>query len=437
MSEDERRILRLAPDCDPTALTLSAEEGFLLSRIDGHTPWRLLREMGGMDSDEADMVLEGWLATGLVEVLGHEAPKKPERRQQPQAGSPTAQQEARMDDDAPLTVDEALLDEHLDLDVDVQRRILAFESGLGRSYYALLGVSTDADAKQIKKAYFKLSKEFHPDRYFRREIGHFAGRLERIFKKILEAHEILSDDELRAELEKRASAARQVTTRITLPTEEPSDEASARRAARARPAEKPLSKLERLKQRMPFKIPESVATERRQKAEELFKAAEVSKRMGRYAEAVSSIRVALSFDPYNQSYKNALVELQAGQAESLAREILDKPGSTFADAKELKSAVAALESLLVYKPHDPEVNHGLAAVLIELGEHGRAKEYVQTAIAHSPDVAAYHATLGRLHQCMGEMGHARKEYQSAIGLDPDNAAARKALASLRLGRAAS
>ena len=40
------------------------------------------------------------------------------------------------------------------------------------------------------------SKEFHPDRYFRKQIGPYTRRLERIFKKVLEAHEILSDPEL-------------------------------------------------------------------------------------------------------------------------------------------------------------------------------------------------------------------------------------------------
>ncbi len=433
MSEDERRILRLGAGCDPTALTLSAEEGFLLSRIDGHTPWRLLREMGGMDADEADMVLEGWLATGLVEVAGVEAPKKPERRVQPQSKPAEARLDTDQDHEAPLTVDEALLDETLDLDLEVQRRILSYESGLGRSYYALLGVDKEATTKQIKKAYFKLSKEFHPDRYFRREIGHFAERLERIFKKVLEAHEILSDDELRAELEKRAAGARQVTTPVTTPGDATSG--SGKTAPPVR--EQPVSRLERLKQRMPFKIPESVAAERRQKAEELFKSAELSRRMGRPSEAASSIRVALSFDPYNQIYKNALVELQAARAEELAKEILAKPGNSFADGKELREAVKALEALLVYKPHDPEVNHGLAAILIELDDFSQAKECVETAIEHSPEVADYHATLGRIYQRMGDIGHAKKEFQSAIDLDADNAAARKALASLRLGRAAS
>ena len=35
---------------------------------------------------------------------------------------------------------------------------------LGKNYYALLGVKNDAEEKQIKKAYYKLSFKHHPDR---------------------------------------------------------------------------------------------------------------------------------------------------------------------------------------------------------------------------------------------------------------------------------
>ena len=33
-----------------------------------------------------------------------------------------------------------------------------------RDYYEVLGVGKDADAKEIKKAYRKLVKEYHPDK---------------------------------------------------------------------------------------------------------------------------------------------------------------------------------------------------------------------------------------------------------------------------------
>lgn len=58
----------------------------------------------------------------------------------------------------------------------------------GTDYYKILGVSKDASADEIKKAYRKLARKHHPD----------AGGDEDKFKEINEAYEILSDEEKRS-----------------------------------------------------------------------------------------------------------------------------------------------------------------------------------------------------------------------------------------------
>ena len=58
-------VPQLAVGCDPSVLELSPVEGFLLSRIDGATPWKVLREMGGLSPEEVDMCLESWTAMGM------------------------------------------------------------------------------------------------------------------------------------------------------------------------------------------------------------------------------------------------------------------------------------------------------------------------------------------------------------------------------------
>ena len=60
-----------------------------------------------------------------------------------------------------------------------------------RDYYEVLGVSRNADDAQIKKAYRKLAKKYHPDT----NAGDAAA--EQKFKEVTEAYTVLSDKEKR------------------------------------------------------------------------------------------------------------------------------------------------------------------------------------------------------------------------------------------------
>ncbi|MDF2903196.1 MAG: chaperone protein DnaJ, partial [Bacillus sp. (in: firmicutes)] len=60
-----------------------------------------------------------------------------------------------------------------------------------RDYYEVLGISKSASKEEIKKAYRKLSKQFHPD------INKEDDAADK-FKEVKEAYEILSDEQKRA-----------------------------------------------------------------------------------------------------------------------------------------------------------------------------------------------------------------------------------------------
>ena len=63
---------------------------------------------------------------------------------------------------------------------------------MAQDYYALLGVSREADADTIKRAYRKLAKDLHPDRHPDDKAA------EAKFKAVNRAFDVLSDDQKRA-----------------------------------------------------------------------------------------------------------------------------------------------------------------------------------------------------------------------------------------------
>lgn len=390
-------VPRLAAGCDPTRLRLSPAEGYLLSRIDGATPWALLREIGGLPAHDVDRCLERWLAEGVVETAGVPPAASPE-----EAASP-----ARAESPPPDL--ESLLDPSLDLGVDAQRRILAFEATLGRPYHEILGVARTADAKAVKRAYFELSKEFHPDRYFRRRIGPFAERLERVFERIAEAYELLSDPTTRAEVERALEES-------ATPPAAPSGAAPAAAPRRGRTALHPMH-LRQLAQR-------------KSKAKTFFEAGMAAFHGGRWLEAAASVRLAIAFDAANQAYKEAFGGVQRKASEERGQKLV-REAERALELRDGREALRLYEEALHHRPHDPEANYEAARLAFALGEDlRRAKEYAARACECAPENPVYRRTLGQIYKAAGLTANARRELEAALRLDPTDASSRSELRSL-------
>ncbi|MFI5308796.1 MAG: DnaJ domain-containing protein, partial [Polyangiales bacterium] len=69
----------------------------------------------------------------------------------------------------------------------------------GLDLYAVLGVERKADKRAIRNAYFELSKLFHPDAHFGKQLGGFKPKMEGVFKRLTEAYETLGKPKKRAE----------------------------------------------------------------------------------------------------------------------------------------------------------------------------------------------------------------------------------------------
>ncbi len=78
-----------------------------------------------------------------------------------------------------------------------------------QNYYQLLGIDPKSDTKQIKKAYFKLAKLYHPDKFLGQEFTPYKENIDEIFNKISHAYRVLTSVSKRREYEKTMSTPRQ------------------------------------------------------------------------------------------------------------------------------------------------------------------------------------------------------------------------------------
>jgi curved DNA-binding protein CbpA len=352
------------------------------------TSCQVLRQIGGLPPEDVDRTIEDWLKQGMIEFGEGSASRAAPDRETDPGGKAI----------------EVRIDPSLDLDVEIQRKVLEFRTGLDRPYHEILGVAVDADVKAVKKAYFGLSKQFHPDRYFRRNLGPFAELLESCFKKLLEAYELLSDPATRAEVQRECAASA-------------SQQASAMNLA----ARRRLSRLGRnLK----------VFEDRKRKAKTFFESGMSAFNQERWLEAAGSVRLAIAFDPANQAYKEAFSDVQRKAHEERAKTLI-KQGEGALEMRDYKEAAGYFEEALQYRPFDPELNFRAARLQWQAaGDMKKAKEFAAAACEIDPTNAGHRRTLGQIFKAAGLNANARRELQAALRLDPKDAEANAELKSL-------
>jgi hypothetical protein len=96
----------------------------------------------------------------------------------------------------PTDQERAALSEPAELGPDERLKILAMARlvDLGDPW-ALLGVPNGSEKNVLKRAYFKLSKDVHPDRYYGKKLGSFADRLSVVFEAVSRAYARLTSSE--------------------------------------------------------------------------------------------------------------------------------------------------------------------------------------------------------------------------------------------------
>lgn len=92
--------------------------------------------------------------------------------------------------------------------IDIEKIDKAFSLLKEQNNYEILGVKEIATEAEIKKAYFRLAKEYHPDRHLnlKEESVDIKNKLETLFARLTEAYNILIDEEKKREYDTSLAA---------------------------------------------------------------------------------------------------------------------------------------------------------------------------------------------------------------------------------------
>lgn len=179
---------------------LLPSESFLLSRLD--TPARLqdLVDLSGLRELDAHRIIYGLALSGMVarEYWHHAF-----RAEQPRTGKEPAPVAPPKTKTRETEAAEEAAKEIADLETFLARL------GEASDYYQVIGLPPEADANEIKLAYYALARRYHPDRFHIQSGTPQHARISSAFARVTQAYETLTEPGARSAYDAALERSRQ------------------------------------------------------------------------------------------------------------------------------------------------------------------------------------------------------------------------------------
>jgi curved DNA-binding protein CbpA len=430
-------VLRVKPEGDISNYALSAEEGFVLSQIDGQTPVVDLVTITGLGGPRTKEILARLFELELV------------RKSDTATGSPSGARQVKISSGSgaaakkkPAISITDLAADMDDFDDDDERELTAGEKrdievhlqfANNEDYYSLLGLKRDATEAEIKKAFFSISKKFHPDRFFIKQIGDYEGKLNSVFKKVNEAYEILKDQESRlAYLDSIGTMASEYQE-IARSAEE--DSVSGAKTASAPAVQRPVQPVRPAANGprvpgLPPKISEELL-ERISRAKKFWEAGKKELLKNNFQGAVSSFKLAIAFDPFNEQYKKDYEAAKEGQKIGDGEQLLKKV-QFLEDLGKLEDAALIMKEAISFAPGEPKFLHKMATLLYKARRQSKlAIKLARRASASDANNQDFLRTLANLYIQADQQKYALRELEKLRKLDKKNSELKREIKRLK------
>ncbi len=295
----------------------------------------------------------------------------------------------------------------------MQRELRDLESGgSALSYYQLLGVTADVDGASIRRAYLERSKRFHPDAWYRRDLGEYGPLLTKWFQRMSAAYEVLSDEETRAAYDSEHRSDLSDTDRIAV---------EQRELTRGEQDRREVERRARLLRTKGFA--------RIGAARGLYEQAVTFALNGERMHAIGALKAARELDPNRKEIAARLVELEREQVKARA-------ASALLSAREREvhqnwgGAQSAYVTAFQLDARNAAAALGAARCASALGDAQTAASWAGRAVEIQPADIGSRLLLAKLFAAQALKTKARAELKVILEKVPEHKEARALLKGL-------
>jgi curved DNA-binding protein CbpA len=305
-------------------------------------------------------------------------------------------------------------------------------------HYALLGIDSNANKQAVQKAYYGLSRKWHPDRHFRRKLGKSQESIVFIFIQITTAYKVLGDEKTRRNFDltyRPSRRHRELRTRGTRRTNKTQESLTRNlsRSSNTAPSEESIKRQEERKKKRAqgYSQLRQQVHGRSSRARTHFAQGKKEYEDGKVNAAVGSLHLACEFEPKNTEFKELYRQVRK-EARALQSKALLATAENAESFQNYREAIATYEKAAKLDPAEGLVFHRLGMLLQRVeNDPRRALHLLRTAVTKSPDSVQFRLDLGDLYGELEMALNARREFQEVLKLDKKNTRAKNSLRALR------
>ncbi|XXF75543.1 DnaJ domain-containing protein [Myxococcaceae bacterium GXIMD 01537] len=401
------------PNLDVSRLNLSPEERRVLSSVGRVSRIDDVLSRSGLDEPRAIALLLSLRAKGAI---------VPARVVNRAAG--------------PVQPLDAAMAEEVELDPERKKEILELDRALDTlDHFTVLGVKPGAPAADVKQAYYSASRRFHPDRFFGKNLGSYRARVERIFRRLTEAQEVLTDEARRAAYLKAHPAL--AAPRIASPapsaaaSSAPSASAPAPAAARAEPPRPPSPEDEARRNERQARLARHPYLARTHRMSDLVARGKAAIARGEFEKAYSELNQAIALDPKNRELTALVAEARRRHEEQRGKAEVER-GAELEKQGDLAGAYAAYRKAQVLDGQSADAAFRAARVARALGqEPAEVRRFAQASVDLAPDAIPHRLLLAQVLTELGDKKLAKHHYEAILKRDPQHAEAKEQVKKAR------